>query len=319
MGNFSSDPQLELAGALDRDYCRVRFQQGKPALDRDLNLAADLAGPQRLAAHYIGSGITGAGSDFAITALNVGANEFAIQPGRCLVNGLEAVLRAATTYRTQPNTANVAPLPAGTSHVYLRTFEREVTAAQDPLLGNATDVTFETAVRNKVDWEVRVSAAVITAPDHFLLARITTAPAGIEDRRRLGVNAATLADRVNTAHDAAGALRANAVGTAQIAAQAVTQEKLALGAIALAQLKNVARFNGSLTIAAGADGTVTSFLGNRAAKLLVSVTVGSASGVVSWQEFVSRSPAQTVRGVRVRNEGPTAVTVDVEVHELLAT
>ena len=76
MGNFSRSPQLELSSALDRDYCRVRFQQGKPALDRELNLAADLASPQRLAAQYVGNGIAGSGNDFRITNLNVGANDF---------------------------------------------------------------------------------------------------------------------------------------------------------------------------------------------------------------------------------------------------
>jgi len=35
----------------------VRFQQGRPALDRELNLAADLASPQRLAARYLGNGL----------------------------------------------------------------------------------------------------------------------------------------------------------------------------------------------------------------------------------------------------------------------
>jgi hypothetical protein len=333
MGNFSKNPQSELSAALDRDYCRVRFQQGKPALDRELNLATDLAAPQRLASRYLGNGIVGSGTDFAIASLNVAINDFTITAGRCLVNGLEAVLRTNTSYRSQPNTANVAPFPAGASNVYLRVFEREVTGLEDPLLANPDDVTFETAVRNKVDWEVIVSVPAISAADHFLLAVITTSPAGIQDRRRGSLNLAaardelidargsapTLGNRLNAAHGPNGALLANTVASAQIAPLAVTQAKVAAGAVALAQLKTAQRFNGSLTIAAGAEETVTSFVGNRHAKLLVSTSVGSATGVVSWLEFVSRSAATTVRGVRVRNEGGAPVTVDVEVHELLAT
>src|SRR3954469_10534599 len=132
MGNFSRNPDVELAAALDRDYCRVRFQQGKPALDRELNLAADLAAPQRLLSQYVGDGVAGAGGDFAIANLNVPGSDFTIGAGRCLVNGREAVLRANTTYRAQPVQAHVAPLPAGLSSIYLRVGEREVTSAEDP-------------------------------------------------------------------------------------------------------------------------------------------------------------------------------------------
>ena len=332
MGNFSKNPQLELSAALDRDYCRVRFQQGKPALDRELNLAADLAAPQRLASRYLGNGIVGAGTDFAITNLNVGIDDFAIAAGRCLVDGLEAVSRTSTSYRTQPNTGNVGPLPAGSSNVYLRVFEREVTGVDDPLLTNPDDVTFETAVRNKVDWEVIVSVPVINAADHFLLAVITTAPAGIQDRRRGNLNlsaardelrdargsAPTLANRLNTAHGPNGALLANTVASAQIAPLAVTQDKVALNSIAIAQLKKVQLFHGAITVNPGAESNVVAIIGNRHATLITSVTV-TGSGLVTWRECVLQVGLQTNRGVRVRNESTNTMTVDVQIEELLAT
>ena len=40
-----------------------------------------------------------------------------------------------------------------------------------------------------------------------------------------------------------------------------------------------------------------SFVGNRHAVLLVSVTVASPTGSVTWLEFVTRTPTQTVRGI----------------------
>ena len=43
MGNSSQDPDVVLSDSLARGYFRVRFQQGKPVLDRELTLAADLA------------------------------------------------------------------------------------------------------------------------------------------------------------------------------------------------------------------------------------------------------------------------------------
>lgn len=340
MGNYSRDPGVALGEALDRDYVRVRFQQGKPALDRELNLAADLAAPARLAG-YLGAGIAGAGTDFAISGLDVAQNDFAIAPGRCLVNGLEAVLRAPVTYRTQPNLSGVGALPAGASNVYLRVREREVTSAEDPLLANPGDVAFETAVRTKVDWDVVVSQVAVKQPTHFLLAVINTAPPSVEDRRLLGHNlaltagelheargtAATLAGRLGVAHAPGGALAQNVVGTAQLLALAVTQPKVAAGAIGLPQLKRSVRFSGSISLAAGADSDVVALTGpagtgNRPAVLLTTVTATSA-GTVTWREFARQTLSGTAvvfsRGVRIHNEGTAAVTVDVEVSELVST
>lgn len=317
MGNFSANPDLELRTALDRDYCRVRFQQGKPALDRELNLAADLASPQRLAAQYVGSGVAGTGTDFAISNLNVAGNDFTIGAGRCLVNGLEAVLRADTTYTTQPNRRNVGPLPAGTSNVYLRVFEREVTGAEDASLTNPGDVTFETAVRNKIEWEVRVSAAAIARPDHLLLAVITTAPAGIVDRRRLNLSVAAVHDELVAARGAAADLPAR-LNTALTPTGA-----LAANTVASAQLKLAVRFSGRVSLPANGQELVRAFTGDRHGRLFVSVFIPGSLGVdgrVSWSEVaISQAPLRITRGIRVQNENGAPVTVEVEIVELLAT
>jgi len=62
MHSFSIDPSQVLKDATKKGYSRVRFQQGKPLLDRELNLLGDLSNPQRIAEPYIGSGVP-AGSD----------------------------------------------------------------------------------------------------------------------------------------------------------------------------------------------------------------------------------------------------------------
>src|SRR5438309_1070900 len=103
MGNYSKDPNATLQSALSNGYGKVRFQQGKPILDRELNLAADLVSPERLVQQYIGDGVPAGSQGFQITSLNVGNNDFVITPGTCRVAGREIVLANPTTYKNQPN------------------------------------------------------------------------------------------------------------------------------------------------------------------------------------------------------------------------
>ncbi len=266
MGNFSKDPQTAVQEALTKGYSQVLFQQGKPVLDRELNLLGDLASPQRLAEHHIGNGVPAGSNGFRLSGLNVAASDFTIEAGRCLVAGQEVVLAANTTYKTQPHPEHVAPFPGGTSNVYLRVFRSEVTGAQDTDLNNtgAGDVGFETAVREKVEWEVLVTALTITTPDHFLLATINTTTNTVRDfRRNLTVaaiqdeialargNTNQLNDRLNVSLAADGTLKPNVVGNAQLADGAITQPKVAPGTISLKEMKATVAAEGTTgTIAA---------------------------------------------------------------------
>src|SRR5581483_10195447 len=120
-----------------KGYSRVLFQQGLPVLDRELNLAGDLANPQRLAEHYLGNGVPADSANaFRVSNLDVANNNFTIEAGRCLVGGGEVRLAANTTFKAQPHPPNPAVLPAGASNVYLRVFRSEVTGAQDSDLLN---------------------------------------------------------------------------------------------------------------------------------------------------------------------------------------
>src|SRR5437588_927980 len=139
MNSFSKDPKQVFQEATKKGYSRVRFQQGKPLLDRELNLLGDLAHPGRLAEPYIGSGVPAGSDGFAIT--NLVPNDFTIGAGRCLVNGNE-VVTTNTTYQKQPNQGNVVNFPAATFGVYLHIFPTEFTDAEDPDLKNAGDVGF---------------------------------------------------------------------------------------------------------------------------------------------------------------------------------
>lgn len=255
MGDFSRDPETVLQDAITKNYSRVRFQQGKPLLDRELNLLGDLASPQRFAQTNFGNGVRGEGNDFLIAALNVAGNDFTITAGNCLVNGFEVTLPANTTYKNQPRKENVANLPGGASNVYLRVFRTETSGAQDATLLNAGDVGSETAIREKVEWEVLVTTQNITGVDHFLLAAINTAGPTVTDRRRRGLNVGAMRDELTSARgstvqlstrlDASlgptgallpnivtgGQLADNTVGTTKIADNAVITTKIADNAV----------------------------------------------------------------------------------------
>ena len=307
MGNYSRDPKTELNTAQGLGYVRVRFQQGKPMLDREMNLAADLAGAQLLFSGYVGNGIAAGTNGFAISNLNVATNDFTIAAGRALVGGLEAVLAADTAYRTQPVTASVAPIPAGASNVYLHVSTREVNSAEDPALANPADVTFETSVRDKVVWEVLVSVSPIARADHLLLAVINTVGPVVTEQRRISLNTAALRDdltglgqRVNASVDAAGALRAGTSGLGQLRTQSIGID----GAL-----------NGSSSV------VLDLFIGNEKAPLLVNVFPTKNPGAVSWsqsaRQAVVNGQSTVIRSVQVHNDIILPITFRCEALLLL--
>jgi hypothetical protein len=266
MGNYSKNPQTALQQALDKGYTRVRFQQGKPILDRELNLLGDLSGAQTLARHHIGNGVPHGSDGFRISGFNFAAGDFVIKAGRCLVNGLEVVLASDSTYKTQPNQSHVAPLPitnANGAFVYLRVSTSEVTDAQDTDLGNSADIGFETALRERVEWEVVVSVAPVNQPDHFLLADFVNMQGNqtSNDRRITGVTLARIREELNTTSGSASGISArldnimtgnalkdnvvtqskmadNAVGTLELIDNAVTENKLATNAVTESKILN---------------------------------------------------------------------------------
>jgi hypothetical protein len=158
VGNYSNNPQAALEDAVQKGYTNIRFQQGKPILDRELNLAADLAAPQRLFQKYLGNGTPEGSDGFRVDTVDLAAGDFQIKAGRFLVNGYEAVLDADTTYKNQPHDEHVAPLSqTDASFIFLRVFTVEVNDTEDADLHNSGDIGFETTLRERVEWEVLVT------------------------------------------------------------------------------------------------------------------------------------------------------------------
>jgi hypothetical protein len=180
VGNYSNDPQAALQDAIQKSYTSVRFQQGKPILDRELNLAADLAAPQRLFQKYLGNGTPEDSDGFRIDKVDLVEGDFTIKAGRFLVNGFEAALEEDTTYKNQPHNERVAPLSqSNASFIFLRVFTVEVNETEDADLHNGGDIGFETALRERVEWEVFVTTDPnFGGPDLCLLATVSIPPVG---------------------------------------------------------------------------------------------------------------------------------------------
>ena len=259
MGNYSKDPQTAYAEAIQKGYTGVRFQQGKPILDRELNLLADLSAPHRLAQQYIGNGVPDGSDGFRILKFDLTSDNFTIQAGRILVNGYEVELATDTTYKDQPHKEHVAPLPFTDiigAWIYLRVFNVEVNETQDPDLQNSGDIGFETALRERVEWEVLVSTTQINQPDHCPLASFFSFGKKAEwtDLRVQGLTLAKVRVEVANAGEAAsianarldlitdaatGTLLKDKITTTQIQDLSVTESKLADSSVTEPKLANL--------------------------------------------------------------------------------
>ena len=265
MGNYSKHPKDALEEAMKKGYDRIRFQQGKPILDRDLNLLGDLSSSQRLWP-YLGNGVP-TGSKAGLMAdppPDPTVVDFELQPGRCIVFGFTLELEKPVSYSAQPHQENVQtewPFKAfskgakeGPGYVYLRVFLTEVDDAEDTDLQNQGDIGFETTVREKLDWELLLSDEQSTRPSYMLLAEYYVSGGVAEswrDRRLTDLTLETLRrdfdtfkSDVNTktamlnqsgdlAPNSVGnaQMKDNAVGTLEIQDLAVTTNKLAANAV----------------------------------------------------------------------------------------
>lgn len=164
-GDFSRltfDPAAHFSG--------VWSQQGRVQLDADANeqaaiarhylrtLAADLIGPFGYPRHEGGDG---PGGGFVV---GVGDRDLTVGAGRMYVEGILAENDQATTYWQQPD-GHLDPdtdpeLPTDEPYlVYLRLWERLVTAVSDPRLREVAlgDHGPDTCARSRVVWQVAVS------------------------------------------------------------------------------------------------------------------------------------------------------------------
>jgi hypothetical protein len=151
-----------------KHFSAVLSQQGRVELDADNNeeTAILLRYIRQLAADIIGpAGYPQTAPGFDIT---VDGDDLAISPGRLYVDGISAENdEPDVTFFTQPDgflDKEDEPLPeTGRFVVYLRVWERLVTAVQDPLIREVAlgDLGPDTAARSQVVWQV----AVFPLPD----------------------------------------------------------------------------------------------------------------------------------------------------------
>jgi hypothetical protein len=178
MCDYSVNPSDVLEANRKKGYVGLHIEQGVPLLDRDLNLLHDLivATVRSLVTRYIGNGICTGSDGFRIEALDgdAASQNFRIAaasnaPGLYLVGGIEVGIASATLYSDKNKDPLSTPTVDRTDLVYLDVFLTEVGAAADPSLANDPDVGFQTSVRLRPDWIVRVAEGATGLP---------TAPAG---------------------------------------------------------------------------------------------------------------------------------------------
>ena len=207
-GNFSN-------GGVDtfdptRCYLGVRLQQGVPLLDRDWNESEDIRrfSERRLRKHYIGQGASTANGFKIDPPPNGAANDFLIEAGNIIVDGWDIANEKTLLYSQQPG---VTPMPVADAQaqnyiIYLEPSVTRIGAADEPALKNAQDINIETALRDRLDWSVRLARVPEQPPGGaIVLATITRPPNAavitadmIKDQRRTRLNVADTVDRTVT-------------------------------------------------------------------------------------------------------------------------
>ena len=314
--------RFTLKDASDSGCNRLLSQQGKPVLDPDLNVLASLSSFQHIGP-YLGNGIPAGSNGFAVGNLNVELNDFDITAGLCLVNGQEARLKEATTYKTQPNNENVVSLPEGKSKVYLRVFPVEVNAQA----GNIEDVEIETAVREKTDWEILVSTNEINAPDHFLLTEIDTTNNEVLDRRRQALTLAALRDELDRARgslqELSQRLDTSLLPDGTLRDGVVSKSVLANGAVPIQKLSSTLVFDEPTSLLASEEKVLPILKADAHAFLLVSVRATNATGIpkVDWHLRarlfdIPGPPREHFHEIVLVNKSNDRVTVNCKAYRL---
>jgi Family of unknown function (DUF6519) len=146
-----------------RHYRSVLLQQGRVSVDADFNEEADILNARQddTTADIIGRAGRPTG-EFPVT---IGGGTLNVGQGTLYLDGIPCVNDAPCTISTQPflplDSTAVANFPdlaagAGTYAVYLRAFERLVTAVEDPEIRETALGGADTSVRSQLVWQVRL-------------------------------------------------------------------------------------------------------------------------------------------------------------------
>ena len=217
-GNFSNGG-VDTFDA-DNGYVGLRLQQGVPLLDRDWNECEDIRRhvERMLRRHYVGDGVPDLAGFAIAPAPGSADHDVVIGPGRCSVDGLEVANPGPVAFSSQGAGTPLPAPPAGSPIVlslYLEPIVERVDSTTVPSLGNPQDINRETAVRDRLRWEVRaVRHPDVPPPGTYELAEIHR-PAGstivaaehIVDRRRTALSLATTVDRMTASEQREAAVR----------------------------------------------------------------------------------------------------------------
>ncbi len=161
-----------------KHYSSVRMQQGRVQLDADWNeqmdiqsylnraTAVDLIGSTGAPRDGAGFGIiveenqlkdlTDLERDAALKLLRSG--EFLIDKGRFYIDGIACENEEIVPYSNQPDYSSGKPPEDGTYLVYLKAWERHVTAVEDPKIREVALGGPDTTTRTKVVWQVKLTS-----------------------------------------------------------------------------------------------------------------------------------------------------------------
>jgi hypothetical protein len=152
----------------EKHYSAVLVQQGRVTLDADANeqTALTLGFLRRLAADVIGPyGAPIAGAGFEIEFDTSNPPKLTIGAGRYYVHGLLCEAEMPTSYFEQPEAfldadEEADSLPDEPYVVYLRVWERHVSAVEDPSIREVAlgENGPDTTARSKIVWQVRADA-----------------------------------------------------------------------------------------------------------------------------------------------------------------
>ncbi|AFL88425.1 hypothetical protein Terro_2521 [Terriglobus roseus DSM 18391] len=153
------------------NYRSVLQQQGRVSVDADFNEEVDILNTRidSTAASVVGDVARGK-NNFSISVKSDGT--LSIGPGVLYLHGIPCVNGTECGLGTQPylpvdnpSQASFPDLTASTSYVvYLRAFERLITAVQDPAIREKALGGADTAVRTQWVWQVRLAPAVLPNP-----------------------------------------------------------------------------------------------------------------------------------------------------------
>jgi hypothetical protein len=252
MGNYSQQPEEALKEAQSKNYDKVRFQQGKPILDRELNLLGDLCGPSSLRS-YLGNGVPGGSNGFEVAGVDFVNQNFTLADGEMVVDG-HVIFTNGSSYKSQPFSVKPPGWPSTTNvlFVVLTIETKEITDADDPDLQNSSDIGFETTLREQVKWQVQVVTKFLISENTVLLAELDTKAKTVTDRRVTNMTLSTMRvdlnnviktnttslAQVNQALAPDGSLKDNIVSTSKIQDGAVTTPKLQDNSVSTLKLQD---------------------------------------------------------------------------------